>query len=36
MLIYSTAQEGGEAETEEGNEENNDPRWDILKNLSKN
>jgi uncharacterized metal-binding protein YceD (DUF177 family) len=37
ILIYSTAKETGEAETEAGEqEENNDPRWDILKNLSKN
>jgi uncharacterized metal-binding protein YceD (DUF177 family) len=37
ILIYSTAKETGEAGTEEdGKEENNDPRWDILKNLSKN
>ncbi|GEO04088.1 DNA-binding protein [Adhaeribacter aerolatus] len=36
LLIYSTAPESGQAETEAGNEENNDPRWDILKNLSKN
>jgi len=37
ILIYSTAKETSETETEAGEqEENNDPRWDILKNLSKN
>lgn len=37
ILIYSTTTETGDETRPEGNdEENNDPRWDILKNLSKN